>query len=148
MQQQSTEPDQQQACHNNEQNRINNRDAAKPTESDQQQTCCNNEHDRINSQQTCHSYWNNQQTCRNKLDADQNDVSSQFHYAEPLSTFWVQTVTIGWSTGVRLRMTTPRLTRLHEMLQQQQNLINNRHVVTTNRTGSTTEIQQNQQNRQ
>jgi hypothetical protein len=27
------------------------------------------------------------QTRCNKLDADQNDVSSQFHYAEPVSTF-------------------------------------------------------------
>jgi hypothetical protein len=45
-----------------------------------------------NQQQTCRSYCSNQQTRRNKQAADQNDVSSQFHYAEPLSTFREQTI--------------------------------------------------------
>jgi hypothetical protein len=62
---------------------------------------------------------------------------------------------IGWSTGVGLRTTTPRLTGLREMPQQrtkpdqqqtcrnnEQNRINNIHAATTNKTESTTDTPQ------
>jgi hypothetical protein len=105
MPEQRTKPHQQQTCGNNQQ--------TWHSDWNKQQRC----HSYCNNQQTYHSYCNKQttdmslilqqtnnrhvthtatnkqQTCRNKLDADQNDVSSQFHYVEPLSTFWVQTIT-------------------------------------------------------
>jgi hypothetical protein len=76
MPERQTKPNQQQTYRNNQQSQINNRHVAtmnktestthmpqQQTKQDQKQTRCN------------------------KLAADQNDVSSQFHYAEPVSTF-------------------------------------------------------------
>jgi hypothetical protein len=114
MLQQPREPNQQHTCLNNEQNRIEsihvgtiNRTEStidmpeRQTKPDQKQTCRNNQQNRINNrhvatmnktESTTHmpeqqTKQDQKQTCRNKLAANQNDVSSKFHYAEPLSTF-------------------------------------------------------------
>jgi hypothetical protein len=76
MQEQQTKPDRKQTYRNNQQNRINNRHAATTNETRSKTS--------MTQQQTKPDQ---KQTHCNKLDADQNDVSSQFHYAEPLSTF-------------------------------------------------------------
>jgi hypothetical protein len=76
MPERQTEPNQQQTCRNSQQNRINSGHVATTNKTEptthmpQQQTKPNQK-----------------QTHCNKLAADQNDVSSQFHYAEMLSTF-------------------------------------------------------------
>jgi hypothetical protein len=76
MPQQPREPNQQQTCGNNEQNQIKNIHVAT--------TYKNRSKTDMPEQQTKQDQ---KQTRCNKLDADQNDVSSQFHYTEPLSTF-------------------------------------------------------------
>jgi hypothetical protein len=101
-----------------------------------------------------------------KVAADQNDISSQFNYAEPLSTFWVQTVThwmVHWcgiahdhaeidtatwdaatTNNNRIGSTTDMMQQRIELDQQQtcgnneQNRINDRHVAATNRHSATT----------
>jgi hypothetical protein len=90
------------------------------TEPDQQQTCRNNEQKRINNKHATHSATTKKHAATINRHAATNWLPTRMMYRHNsilrnrCRLFETKRSPIGWPTGVGLRTTTPRLTRLRE----------------------------------